>query len=162
MEDAQDLYNYFSTEEVTRYYDLDRFTDLNQAEDLILRWDERYEAGEGIRWGIARKEDNRLIGSCGYHNWAKEHEKAEIGYELAPHYWSQGRMSEALGAVIAYGFREMKLHRIEAYYDPGNLASKQSLMKAGFKVEGLLRESFFEKGKFVDAEICSLLAEEYL
>lgn len=101
-----------------------------------------------------------MMGSCGYHNWAHRNFKAEIGYELSPLYWRQGVMTEVLTAIIAYGFEHMKLHRIEAFYDPANIASKKSLLKAGFKYEGLLRESFFEKGRFVDAEICSLLASD--
>ncbi|WP_081398180.1 GNAT family N-acetyltransferase [Paenibacillus odorifer] len=160
LDDAKEIYNYFSKDEVTQYYDLDSFTDIQQAINLIERWDERFKGKQSIRWGIARREDNIMMGSCGYHNWAHRNFKAEIGYELSPLYWRQGVMTEVLTAIIAYGFEHMKLHRIEALYDPANIASKKSLLKAGFKYEGLLRESFFEKGRFVDAEICSLLASD--
>lgn len=158
LEDAKELYDYFSKDEVTEYYDLDSFTDIQQAINLIERWDERFKGKKSIRWGIARREDNVLIGSCGYHNWAHKHYKAEIGYEISPLYWRQGVMTEVLKPIVAYGFEHMNLHRVEALYDPSNIASKKTLAKAGFKVEGLLRESFYEKGRFVDAEICSLLA----
>ncbi|OMD22883.1 GNAT family N-acetyltransferase [Paenibacillus odorifer] len=160
LDDAKEIYDYFSKDEVTQYYDLDSFTDIQQAINLIERWDERFKGKQSIRWGIARREDNIMIGSCGYHNWAHRNFKAEIGYELSPLYWRQGVMTEVLTAIIAHGFEHMKLHRIEAFYDPANIASKKSLLKAGFKYEGLLRESFFEKGRFVDAEICSLLASD--
>jgi len=159
--DANEVYDYFSKDEVTQYYDLDSFREIEQAIDLIERWDERFENNQGIRWGIAKKEDNKLIGSCGYHHWAKEHFKAEIGYELSPQYWRQGVMTEVLKVVLSYGFQQMNLHRIEAFYDPDNIASKRSLLKAGFRYEGTLRKCFFEKGKFVDAEICSQLSSDF-
>lgn len=160
--DAQEIYDYFSKDEVTKYYDLDSFTDIQQAIELIERWESRFNENQGIRWGIAKKEDNVLIGSCGYHSWAKEHFKAEIGYEVAPQHWRKGVMTEVLPPVLAYGFQQMQLHRIEAFYDPANTASKRSLEKAGFRFEGLLRECFFEKGQFVDAEICSLLSKDFV
>jgi len=158
--DAGELFQYFSNDEVTRYYDLESFTQIEQALELIERWNNRCIAGEGIRWGIALKENNKIIGSCGYHNWAKEHCKAEIGFEVTPQYWRQGVMTEVLRSVILYGFQQMGLHRIEALYDPDNIASKRTLEKAGFHYEGRLRECFFEKGQYVDAEICSLLVKD--
>lgn len=162
LEDANEIFDYFSKDEVTKYYNSDSFTDIQQAVQLIEKWDERFKGEQSIRWGIARREDNILIGSCGYHNWVHKYFKAEIGYELSPLFWRQGVMTEVFKPILTYGFEQMKLHRIEALYDPANTASKKSLMKAGFKVEGLLRESYYEKGRFIDAEICSLLASEFM
>ncbi|MCA1029656.1 GNAT family N-acetyltransferase [Bacillus timonensis] len=161
VEDAPEIFDYFSKDEVTKYYDLDTFTEIKQAEQLIHLFSERFENEKGIRWGIARKEDNKMIGSCGYHNWKKQHFKAEVGYEVAPLYWRQGVISEVLKAVLAYGFDEMGLNRIEAFYDPENIASQASLGKAGFIYEGLMRKSSFEKGKFCNAAVCSILKEEF-
>jgi ribosomal-protein-alanine N-acetyltransferase len=160
LDDAQEIFDYFSKDEVTEYYDLDSFTDIQQAIDLIVKWEERFKANQSIRWGIARREDNILIGSCGYHNWSHRNYKAEIGYELSPLYWRQGVITEVLKSILTYGFQHMNLHRVEAFYDPANIASKKSLLKAGFKFEGLLRESFYEKGRFVDAEICSIVISD--
>lgn len=104
---------------------------------------------EGIRWGIALKETGEIIGSCGFHQWEKEHFKAEVGFEIHPDYWRQGIITEALRSVLNYGFGEMELNRIKAYYDPRNLASKKSLERAGFTYEGVLRKSAYEKAYFV-------------
>ncbi|WP_205439642.1 GNAT family N-acetyltransferase [Peribacillus alkalitolerans] len=159
--DAQEIFEYFSKDEVTKYYDLESFTNIEQAIELIKRWDKRFEDHQGYRWGIALKESNQLIGSCGYHNWSKEHFKAEIGYEVTPAYWRRGVITEVLEKVLQYGFDEMGLFRIEAYYDPENIASKGSLEKAGFIYEGTLRKSAFEKGRFCDAAVCSILKGEF-
>lgn len=161
LADAEEIFHYFSKVEVTKYYDLDSFTVLSQANEIIKRWAKRYEKNEGIRWGIATKNDNKIIGSCGYHNWEKEHFKAEIGFEVTPAYWRKGVMTEVLKPIMQYGFEQMELNRIEAFYDPANIASKSTLEKAGFIFEGVLRKSAFEKGQFCDAAVCSILREDY-
>ncbi|TQR21639.1 GNAT family N-acetyltransferase [Psychrobacillus vulpis] len=161
VKDAVEIFNYFSRDEVTKYYDLDTFMNITEAIQLIENWEKRFVNNEGIRWGIATKADNRIIGSCGFHNWQKEHFKAEVGFEVTPEFWQQGVMTEVLKYVLQYGFEEMELYRIEALYDPENTASKKTLEKAGFIYEGTLRKSSFEKGSFCDAAICSILKEEY-
>ncbi|WP_409347225.1 GNAT family N-acetyltransferase [Paenibacillus sp. MBLB4367] len=68
IHDANEIFEYFSKDEVTKFYDLDSFTDIQQAIELVKRWNNRFEDRQGIRWGIASKEDNILVGSCGYYN----------------------------------------------------------------------------------------------
>lgn len=111
--------------------DLDSFQTVEQAGALIRLWNQRFEDGQGIRWGIALKEDDRLIGTCGFHEWKKAHYKAEIGYELSPEYWRNGMMTEAIGAILEFGFRVWGLNRIEAFIDPRNVASRKLLEKLG-------------------------------
>ena len=160
--DANEVFQYFSRNEVTKYYDLDTFKHINEATKLIESWQKRFVKNEGIRWGIATKDSNKIIGSCGYHNWEKDHYKAEVGFEVTPEHWQQGVMTEVLQHIIKYGFEEMGLFRIEALYDPENEASKRTLEKGRFTYEGTLRKSSFEKGKFCDAAICSILKDEYV
>lgn len=69
--DAKEVFHYFSKDEVTKYYDLNTFKDIKEAKDLIINWQTRYQKKEGFRWGIALKQDNKIIGSCGYHNWER-------------------------------------------------------------------------------------------
>jgi ribosomal-protein-alanine N-acetyltransferase len=66
--------------------------------------------------------------------------RAGIGYELARSHWRQGIMKEALGAIIALGFKEMGINRIEAVVMPENIASLKLLEKLGFHNEGVLKE----------------------
>ena len=156
-EDSAELFHYFSMDEVTKFYDLESFTDQKQAEDLIRNWKIRFDKQQGIRWGITFKSEDRIIGTCGFHNWSKEHYKAEIGYELTPEYWRQGLMTEVLQAVVKHGFEKLQLRRIEAFIDPQNISSRKLLEKSGFSEEGLLKDCYFEKNKFVDAAIFAIL-----
>ncbi|KAB2334649.1 GNAT family N-acetyltransferase [Cytobacillus depressus] len=157
MDDAPSIFRYFSKDEVTIFYDLDTFTTEKEAEDLIESLLYRYEMRKQIRWAIVLKESGQFIGTCGYHSIEEEHWKAEIGYELHPDYWRQGLMTEVISAVVQYGFNELELNRIEAFYDPRNIASARVLEKIGFEFEGVLRKRFFIKGKFVDGAIAAII-----
>jgi [ribosomal protein S5]-alanine N-acetyltransferase len=160
-DDIPKLYSIFSNPETTRFYDVEPFRSVSEAEDLLesLLW--RYSMEKQIRWAICWKEDKTLLGTCGYHAVEKLHHKAEIGYELHPEAWGKGVMSEALDAIIRYGFICMDLNRIEAVYLPENAASKKLLEKKGFKIEGLLRKRFVHRGVYEDAVTSALLQEEY-
>ena len=72
--DSVELFKVLSDHEVIEYYDDDVFTEVSQASDQIKSWENGYKNKWGIRWGITKKEDKKLIGSCGYygiHNWYK-------------------------------------------------------------------------------------------
>jgi ribosomal-protein-alanine N-acetyltransferase len=103
--------------EATRYYDDAAFTDVSQASDQTEAWENGFVNKRCIRWGIARKDDCAIIGSCGYYGFHTWHLRASIGYELAHPFWRQGIMTEALNAIIDLGFTEMGriAHRKLAY-----------------------------------------------
>lgn len=156
-EDAIDLFDYFSKDEVTKFYDIDSLTEINQAKGLIEILNERFYNLQGIRWGITLKNNDRVIGTCGFHKWIKKHFKAEVGYELSPKYWHQGYMSEVLAAVMQYGFDEMELNRIEAFIHHENSNSRKLLEKSGFNIEGVLHQYFYKNDNFIDSIIFSRL-----
>ncbi len=161
-QDAEALFRIFSNPDVMRYYDTEVFTSLTQAQQLVVRQRYRFEQKQRFRWGIALKETNELIGTCGFVNWERRQFYAELGYELAQKYWRQGLMSEVVGAMIDFGFVHMDLHRIEAMIVPENIASAQLLRKLGFQEEGILRERGFWKHTFHDLLLFSLLRKDLL
>lgn len=159
LADAPAIFQIFADDEVTKYHDLETATNLEQVQFLIERRAERFKNQQGIRWGIARKEDNVIIGSCGY--GIKNSFQASIGYELAREYWRKGFMTEALRAIIQWGFYQLYLNRIEAFVMLENIASIKLLENLDFVEEGLLREYGFWKGQFHDLKIFSLLKRDY-
>jgi ribosomal-protein-alanine N-acetyltransferase len=161
-EHEKDILLIFSDDEVMTYYDLDTITTIDEARNLIGRMRTGYEAKRYIRWGISKKENGNAIGTCGFYNFARQSSRAELGYILAKKYWKQGIMTEALEAIITFGFREMMLHRIEAFLDPDNIASKLLLAKLGFREEGYLRERDFIRGSYKNSLIYSVLKNDYL
>jgi len=120
-----------------------------------------FKEDKGIRWGIVRKGDNELIGTCGYYDWNKTTRRAEIGYDLDPAYWGQGIMTEALQTMLRYGFEKMRLNRIQAIIDSNNTQSMKLVYRLGFKKEGVLRQRSYFNGKFRDDACFSLLREDW-
>ena len=160
--DSGALFRILADNEVTKYYDDGPFTDISQATDQIKAWENGFLNKRCIRWGIARKGEREIIGSCGYYGFHTWHMRASIGYELARSSWRQGIMTEALEAIIDLGFGVMNLNRIDAVVIPENEASIKLLEKLGFLNEGLLKEfeNWGSKG-YVDLYMFSLLRKEW-
>lgn len=160
--DADDVFRIFSDPEVLRYYNVDFMTMRDEAVAIIESRRRRFDMGYGIRWGIYLRESNRYIGSCGFEVLHKPWRYAEIGYELGRIHWGQGYMTEALRAMIRYGFRHLELHRIEAQVEPPNEASKAVLRRIGFKEEGVARERGYWRGGFHDLTQFGLIEREFV
>lgn len=108
------------------------------------------------------KVSGEHIGWCGYHTWYTGHARAEIGYGLYDDaFKNKGLMTEAMRAVIRYGFEEMKLNRIEALLADYNVPSLKLVERFGFKKEGVMRGHYFVDGKAEDSVVFGLLASEY-
>lgn len=159
--DARDVFEIFSNEEVIQYYDVAMFTTIERAERFINRMNEKFATHEGIRWAIALKSTNHVIGTCGYNVVYSSSRRAMIGYELKRKHWRKGYMQEALHAMIEYGCAELQLHRLEAFVIPGNKRSLRVLSRLGFVEEGILREYGFWKDQFWDMQCFFLLKREW-
>jgi [ribosomal protein S5]-alanine N-acetyltransferase len=155
LTDAEAIFRIFADPDVARYQDVAIATSIEQAKRLIVLRAERFRSGQGIRWAIATKIDNGCIGSCGLSY--KTPFQAEIGYELAQANWGKGLMTEALGAMIDFGFQQAQLNRLEAMVMLENKASMRVLEKLGFIEEGILRQYGFWQGQFHDLKLFSLL-----
>jgi [ribosomal protein S5]-alanine N-acetyltransferase len=158
--DAAALFEIFSSDDVTRFYDLATFTDISQAEQMIARMAARNAAGEAVRWGITLKDIDRVIGTSGFNSFMRPWSRAGIGYDLAAAYWNRGYATEALRAMLHYGFVQENLNRIEALVMPGNDASVRVLAKLGFQREGILRQYGYWKNEYWDLQMFSLLRSE--
>ncbi len=161
-DDAGSLFAVLGDEEVTQFYDDEVLKDISQASTQIEAWGAGFKARRCIRWGIAQRENGKIIGTCGYYGFHSWYERAGIGYELARPFWRQGIMTEALGAIIAFGFKRVELNRIEAVVMPENKGSLKLLGGLGFHHEGILREyeKWGNKG-CIDLIMFSLLRREY-
>lgn len=153
MEDAADMFVLRTNEAAMKYINKPKLNSIEDAKDLINKMNEP----ERLPWGITLKNENKIIGTIGFHRVEKEHYRAEIGYMLDPGYWNTGLMSEAIAKVINFGFNEMKLHSIEAIINPGNTISRKILQKFNFIQEAYFKENFFFEGKFYDSEVYSLI-----
>ncbi|WP_144552838.1 GNAT family N-acetyltransferase [Peribacillus simplex] len=160
IEDAGDMFKYLSDIDVVKPMGLDPCQTVNDVWDEIKWYESIYQEGTGIRWGITLKDSGKVIGSCGFLNMVTKHHRAEIGYELSKDHRGKGIASEALEAVVMYGYRHFHLERIEALIEPDNHPSQKLVEKQGFRREGLLRHYEYTCGKFDDLYMYSLIKED--
>lgn len=158
--DAPEVLFLRSDEAVLRYIFRKKEQTVAQAEAHLQLLEELLAQNKGINWGLSRPQEPALLGSICLWNVQPENRRAEVGYVLHPAHWGQGLMSEALAAVLRFGFAELKLHAIEAHVNPGNEASCRLLEKHGFVREGYLRENICFEGRYYDTVLYSLLARE--
>lgn len=156
--DAAVLFEMRTNPELMKYIDRPKPNGIEDIHGLIEKMRQMKLKGEGISWGIYRKENPALnIGNIGFFRIVPEHYRAEIGYMLQTEEHQKGIMFEAMQAVIQFGFDHMKLHSIEANINPENIASRKLLEKAGFVKEAYFKENYFFNGRFIDSEIYSLV-----
>jgi ribosomal-protein-alanine N-acetyltransferase len=137
------------------------WTDPQIAVDKIEN--DRCEADDGIslRLGLFQRSDDALLGTCTLFHIDEQCRRAEIGYMLAVSAWGEGNATEAVSVLLAHGFREMNLNRVEADIDPLNVASARVLERQGFIVEGLLRERWIVGDQKSDSALYGLLAHDF-
>src|SRR5260370_33370368 len=116
-EDAEPIFATFSDEETMQVTGHGPYRLLDETRRFIEQIQTRYARRDAIRWGITLKGDNKVIGSCGFHDFDAGFHRAETGYELNRAFWHQGLMTEALSAILAYGFTGLDLHRINTRID---------------------------------------------
>lgn len=156
--DADTILALRSNDEVMKYIPRPYLKNREDALELITMFDDKIENGIGINWGIAfLDEPEKIIGIIGHYRMKPEHYRAEVGYMIFPEYNGKGITSEALQKVVEYGFKEMKLHSIEAILDPENTGSEKVLIKNGFVKEGHFIENEYYEGRFLDSMVYSLL-----
>ncbi|GKU79186.1 GNAT family N-acetyltransferase [Paenibacillus sp. L3-i20] len=119
--------------------DIDVCENLKEAKDIITF----HLNDTGCRYGLFSKENNELVGTCGFHCWFNDSEgsRAEIGFDLSPDFWGKGLMQEALQKILNVGFEIMELDYIEATTEHENSRSQKLLEKMGFNREPYLKDN---------------------
>lgn len=155
--DVPALFEIFSDREVMRYWSHGPLADRAAAEALLADIERRAREGTLYQWGVARADDDRVVGTCTLAEIERSHRRASIGYALGRRDWGQGYAREAVGALIAHAFGALDLHRLEADVDPRNEASIRVVEHFGFVREGHLSERYLVQGELQDAVLFGLL-----
>ena len=159
--DAEEVLALRGNPEIMKYIPRPLAKTKEDALERIAMIEEKIESNIGINWGITIKGSDKIIGIIGHYRIQPENHRAEIGYMSLPEYNGKGYITEAIKAVVEYGFEEMNLHSIEAVIDPDNIASEKVLQKNGFVKEAHILENELWEGKFWDTIIYSLLKRNF-
>ena len=163
-DDWRDIVETRTQEEVARYELWDTTT-----------WAEREKVVERIREQRALTFDmlgkyvefaallgKKAIGSVGVKRLSDTHKNAEVGWVFDARYWGRGYATEAARALMDWGFRTLKLHRITAVCDARNVPSYRLMERLGMRREAHHVKSFFSKGEWTDDLVYAVLKDEWL
>ncbi len=159
--DEAALFAMHADPEFMRYWSSPPWTTRDQAIALIEKDQREMEQGKQIRLGIVLRDTGQLVGACSLFRLDQQCRRVEVGYGIAREHWRNGFMSEAVSALLNFGFSELGLNRVEADIDPRNTASGRSLEKLGFVREGFLRERWIVGDEVSDSAIYGLLVKDW-
>lgn len=159
--DVGALFEVFSDPEVMRYWSSTPYESEADAAKLLVRVRRSFAEKTGLQWGIARLEDDRVIGTCSLWHLDASNARGDVGFALGRAHWRRGLMSDVLPMLVGFAFDQLSLRRLEADVDPRNAASIRALERHGFSREGLLRERWCVGGEVQDSLVLGLLRREW-
>lgn len=114
-----------------------------------------------VNFEIHDTSNGKIIGHCGlyYINWVSR--TGEFGIYIGDkEYRSGGYGSDTLRTLVKYGFEDLNLNRIWCeVYD--NNSSIEVYKHLGFKMEGTLRQNYYNEGRYWDSYVLGMLKSEY-
>jgi ribosomal-protein-alanine N-acetyltransferase len=146
--------------EVTRYMETGTFP--TTARDLEKFYDEVTGNRNQVILAVADKNSGQHIGNVklGPIHWI--HRCATLGIMIGDKkFWGKGAGLDATRLTVEYGFGRLNLRRIDLGVFANHEAAVRCYEKAGFKVEGRMRESLFKHGEYCDRLWMAVLRSEY-
>lgn len=120
------------------------------------------DQGTGLFYAVTLQDGGTLVGAIGLSGIEPRYRRARAGYWIGLPFWNRGYATEALQALIDYGFRERELNRIYSYCMTCNRASWRVLQKCGMELEGTLRQHIIKEDLYRDIAVLGILKEDHL
>jgi RimJ/RimL family protein N-acetyltransferase len=135
---------------------------LHDAQRLIedCKTLEPFTPDNYFQFGVEHKESDVLIGDL-YLKLDAAGKQAEIGYTFDPAFQGKGLATEALTALLDYGFTSKGLHRIFGVTDPRHLRSIALMQRLGMRQEAHFKENLWFKGAWADDVVFAILEKEW-
>jgi RimJ/RimL family protein N-acetyltransferase len=135
MGDADAVFAYASDAAVTRYLTITPRSSVDEVVPFLEWCNEAWDAGTSFPLAIVTRSDDKFVGIIEAR--VTDH-GIELGYALHQSAWGNGYMPEAIQGVVQWAFGHDDVHRVWAYVDVANAASRRTLEKVGMTREGHL------------------------
>jgi len=132
LEDKEQLFALRSDPEVNKYLHRDAPVDHDAVTAHIEKVNNGIRDNKWFYWVVSMKGKPELIGTICLWNFSEDRKTAELGYEMRPEFQNRGIMTEALAALLEYGFDTLELDFMEAFTHEHNEPSIHLLRKFGF------------------------------
>ncbi len=146
--DLKDWYDYLSMPAVVEYTSWN----VHSADELAHHvWvPSAFTPSSSIRFAIALRSTNQLVGTAGFHTVIPQNRSAELAYDLSPNMWGKGIATYISTLLVDWAHSHVGLVRIQATVLDSNARSARALVKCGFEREGLLRSYRMVRGRPAD------------
>ena len=139
-EDASDLAVAYADPEVVQFMGDGSTATLEEVEQGIARWLERWESWGMSLFVLERREDGRIVGRAGFLRWDPEAwevggDETELGWLLAREHWGHGYATEAALALRDWAFQDRGLTRLISLVNHENLRSIRVAERIGERHE---------------------------
>ena len=158
-EDIESIYKATKEEEI-RY--MTGTTNIFTIEDIINHYERVSKDDSRYDFAICLKESNLVIGDLTISDIDERDNKA--GFRIALHNidsLGKGYGTEAVKLAIYFAFEKLKLNRLQLEVFSHNPRGVKAYEKAGFTIEGILRQAIYINNQYSDEIIMSILREEY-
>lgn len=160
-EDARDFFEYAKLDYVGPVAGWAPHRRISETKAIINLFEDKKLYGQLGTVAIILKENNKMIGTCELHTYTAGF-KAELGYTINPEYWGNGYALEASKKMLEWGFKYLKLHRIECSSFVSNYQSMRICEKLGFTFEGVKKKAYrLYDGSIHDLRCYALTDDEY-
>jgi [ribosomal protein S5]-alanine N-acetyltransferase len=161
-EDTLSIHSLHSLAETDRYNTLGIPQHLDDTKKIVKKWIVAYRQSRisCFTFVIESLDNHEFIGLIAIQLDNPKFKLAEVWYKLHPDHWGRGWATEALQAILNFGFTTLKLHRIEAGCAVDNIASARVLEKVGMQREGRKRKVLPLKSGWSDNYIYAILEED--
>ena len=128
-----------------------------------LRWLVEIEKrGDRHEFIIVERVTGRSIGTIGLSDIDRQNSRAEYGILIGePDAHGKGYGREASELILRYAFAELELHRVYLHVFADNVAAIRLYERAGFRLEGTLRQHALKRGLFRDVIVMALLKDQW-
>jgi RimJ/RimL family protein N-acetyltransferase len=131
-------------------------------EKLLAEWyGTRNDQADRLDLAVTDKATGECVGEAVLNDWDPGNESCNFRIFIGPRGRDRGLGTEATRLIVGYGFEHLGLHRISLEVYAFNPRARRAYEKAGFRAEGVLRESLRYNGEWVDATVMSVLASEW-
>lgn len=157
LSDAQEIFEMRASGRVNQFIARPEMNEYNAASALAEKTIQAYQNKQAIGWAGVLRDNNKIIGTCGYNTIDYYNLRAEIGGELSVDYWGKNIAFEAVNAIISFGLNTMNLYSIEAKVSPGNRGAIYLLEHLGFEKEAHYKDRIYFNNKFSDMAVYTLI-----
>jgi RimJ/RimL family protein N-acetyltransferase len=160
--DLENIHGLFLLPETDYYNALGIPESIDFTRDYINNWIVHQQKNPRTLYPfvIEAKDSNQFIGLIGLIMGKPKYRNAEAWFKIHKDQWGQGYATEAFKCLIAFGFHDLGLHRIEAGCAIENIASSKVIQKAGLTLEGINRKLLPHQGGWLDCYSFAILEED--